>query len=180
MTTTIPNTNPLPSPDRGAHAAALRLVPGAPGRQLSLPYEYDVSPGVPAVPPVPADLHLVGRPEVADPDLPDPGRWAARLARAVAEVAGGQRPPAQLTRWVARDELARLARRGNAVARHPSARAKQGVSRLRVVRSVRVCPVAPGIVETCAVLVGGDRAQAVAIRLELVDGQWFATAVQLG
>jgi hypothetical protein len=45
---------------------------------------------------------------------------------------------------------------------------------------VRVCPVAPGIVETSAVLVGGERAQAVAIRLEAVAGRWLATAVVLG
>jgi hypothetical protein len=48
------------------------------------------------------------------------------------------------------------------------------------VRAVRVCRVAPGIVETSAVLVGGDRAQAIAIRLEAVDGRWLATVIQLG
>jgi Family of unknown function (DUF6459) len=30
------------------------------------------------------------------------------------------------------------------------------------------------------VLVGADRAQAIAIRLEAVAGRWLATAVQLG
>jgi hypothetical protein len=48
------------------------------------------------------------------------------------------------------------------------------------VRSVRVCPVAPGIVETSAVLVGPDRARAVAIRLEAIAGRWLATAVEFG
>ena len=182
MSTTTPNQAPLSPTARAARPAALRLVPAEPDRQLSLPYEYDVSPGVPAVPPVPPDLRLVGdsAQSDADPDLPEPGRWAAQLARAVAEVAIGERPPGQLTRWVARDELARLARRGVAVSRHPSARAQRGVSRLRSVRAVRVCAVAPGIVETSAVLVGGDRAQAVAIRLEAVAGRWLATAVVLG
>jgi hypothetical protein len=178
VSTTIPNETPLPTGAR----ADLRLVTGGASRQLSLPYEYEVAPGVPAVPPVPADLRLVGGdvPPTDDPALPDPGKWAAQLARAVAEVAVGERPPGQLTRWVARDELARLALRGTAVARHPSARAQRGVSRLRSVRAVRVCPVAPGVVETSAVLVGGDRAQAVAIRLEVVAGRWLATAVALG
>jgi hypothetical protein len=164
---------------------ALRLLPG--GRtektqQLALPYEWEVAPGVPAVPPIPRGLRLVGAEEAPDgaADLPDPGPWVARLARAVAEVSVGERPPGQLTRWVARDELARLARRGTHVARHPSARAKQGVSRLRTVRAVRVCPVAPGIVETSAVLVGGERAQAIAIRLEAVAGRWLATAIEMG
>ena len=161
----------------------LRVVHGCPDpEQLALPYDWEVSPGVPAVPPVPAGLRVVGA-EAPSPELaglPDPGQWAARLARAVAEVSVGARPPGQLTRWVARDELARLARRGTHVARHPSSRAQRGVARLRTVRAVRVCPVAPGIVETSAVLVGGERAQAIAMRLEAVEGRWLATVVVLG
>jgi Family of unknown function (DUF6459) len=178
VSATIPNESPLPT----TPPAALRLIPGQTDGQLALPLEYEVTPGVPAVPPVPANLHLVGTDDVphGDPELPDPRIWAAKMARAISEVASGERPPGQLTRWVARDELARLVRRGQAVQRHPSARAKRGVSRLRSVRAVRVCPVAPGIVETSAVLVGGDRAQAVAIRLEVVAGRWLATAVALG
>ena len=179
------STDALPTTAAARAAAPLRLIPGRREprpEQLSLAYEWEVAPGVPAVPPVPRGLHLVGGDMALtlDPTLPDPGPWVARLARAVAEVSVGERPPGQLTRWVARDELARLARRGVHVARHPSARAQRGVARLRTVRAVRVCPVAPGIVETSAVLVGGDRAQAIAIRLEAVDGRWLATVVQLG
>jgi Family of unknown function (DUF6459) len=175
---TNPNESPLPT----TPGAPLRLLAGQAAGQLTLPLEYEVAPGVPAVPPAPVNLHLVGTADLAhdDPDLPDPRIWAAKMARAISEVASGERPPGQLTRWVARDELSRLVRRGQAVQRHPSARAKRGVSRLRSVRAVRVCPVAPGIVETSAVLVGGDRAQAVAIRLEVVAGRWLATAVALG
>ena len=160
---------------------ALRLVPGVPD-QLSLPYEYDVAPGVPAVPTVPADLRMVAADPAPsdDPDLPDPRTWAAKLARAIAEVAVGERPPGQLTRWVARDELARLARRGQQVQRHPSARAQRGVARLRSVRAIRACPVAPGIVEASAVIVGGESAHAIAFRLEAVAGRWLATVVEVG
>jgi hypothetical protein len=39
--------------------------------------------------------------------------------------------------------------------------------------------VAPGIVETSAVLVGADRAQAIAIRLEATNGRWLATAIEM-
>jgi hypothetical protein len=163
-------------------APALRLLPGLGDTQLSLDYEWEVAPGIPAVPPVPAGLHVVGAVEevTADPELPDPGKWVAQLARAIAEVAVGERPAGQLTRWVARDELARLSRRGLHVTRHPTSRAQRGVSRLRSVRAVRVCPVAPGILETSAVLVGGERAQAIAIRLEAVTGRWLSTPIQLG
>ena len=180
-------TSPAPAgatrPATSAPGPVLRVLPGGSTGQLCLPYEYDVAPGVPAVPPVPADLHLVvtANPDPADATpLPDPGPWAARLARACAEVAVGARPPGQLTRHVQRDVLAQLARRGVAVARHPSSRTQRGITRLRTVRAVRVCPVAPGIVETSAVIIGGERAQAIAIRLEAVEGRWLATVVQLG
>lgn len=186
MTTHRPAATSMPAspPDTPRDAAAehpgpgrmLRLVPG----QLALPYEYEVSPGVPAVPEVPHDLRMSGDAAVDTPELPDPRIWAARLARAISEVSVGERPPAQLTRWVARDVLTRLALRGRFVQRHPAARAQRGVSRLRSVRAVRACAVAPGVVETSAVIVGGDRAHAIAIRLEVVNDRWLATAVELG
>jgi hypothetical protein len=152
-------------------------------RQLAFEFAWEVAPGVPSVPSTPRVLRLVtsDEPERGDGiDLPDPGKWAAQLARAVAEVGTGQRPPGQLTRWVAREELARLVRRGAAYSRHPSSRGRQSSTAARTVRSVRVCPVAPGVVETSAVLVGPDRARAVAIRLEAIAGRWLATAVEFG
>jgi hypothetical protein len=133
------------------------------------------------VPPAPADLHIVAGPdpEPIASNLPDPGRWVSQLARAVAEVSVGERPPGQLTRWVSRTELAKLTARASYISRHPSARAQKGVARLRIVRAVRVCTVAPGIVETSAVLVGTDRAQAIAIRLEATADRWLATAIEM-
>jgi hypothetical protein len=154
----------------------LRLVPGT-GEQLSLPYEYEVAPGVPAIPPV--TIATVPTPPPFD-GLPDPRVWTERLARACAEVAIGIRPPGQLKLHVEREELARLTRRGQAVLRHPSARAQQNVARIRKVSGVRACVVAPGVVETSAVLLGGERARAIALRLEARDGRWLATVVDLG
>ena len=78
------------------------------------------------------------------------------VARACAEVAIGMRPPGQLKMHVDRDELARLARRGQAVLRHPSSRAQQNVARIRKVTGVRACVVAAGVVETSAVLLGDE------------------------
>ena len=168
----------MPAEEQRPARAGLRLVPGSTApHQLPLALEWEVAPGIPAEPPVPMDLRVLG--QAPPDDLPDPGRWVAQLARAIAEVSVGERPPAQLTRWVARDELARLTLRASYVARHPAARAQRGVARLRTVRSVRVCPVAPGIVETSAVLVGTDRARAIAIRLEAVSGRWLATAIEM-
>ncbi len=188
MSTTHPTSSPddPAAQEPEASPPALRVVNGhgrSSARQLALDYDWEVSPGVPAIPPVPRGLRLVGAaaPDDVDPGegLPDPGPWVARLARAVVEVSVGERPPGQLTRWVSRDVLAGLARRGTVVARHPSARAQRGVTRIRTVRAVRVCPVAPGIVETSAVLVGTDRAQAIAVRLEAVEGRWLATAIEM-
>ena len=169
------------APELLERARTLSAVP----RQLAFEFAWEVAPGIPAVPSASPGLRLVTDidRERGDVDgLPDPAKWAAQLARAVAEVGTGLRPPGQLTRWVERQELARLVRRGAAYARHPSARTRstaQG-SRVHAVRSVRVCPVAPGIVETSAVLVGPERSRAVAIRLEAVAGRWLATAVDFG
>lgn len=170
------SASPAPRADRHG----LRLLPGGrEPRQLALDYEWEVGPGITAVPATPTALRLV----TDEPDWPDglqePGRWAAKLALAIAEVSVGARPAAQLTRHVARDELARLSRRGAAYARHPATRVRRAAPPTRTVRAVRTCPVAPGVVETSAVLVGGGRAQAIAIRLEAVSGRWLATAVEM-
>jgi len=160
----------------------------APARQLPLPLSWEVSPGVPAVPQVPrhlrvvgtCDPHVTGEPQA---DLPAV-EWVARMARAVAEVGAGERPPGQLTRWVERDQLRLLAARGAAVVRHPSTRGRATVASkpraLQQVRSIRLCPIAPGIVETSAVLVGTERARAVAMRFEFITERWLLTAFSLG
>ncbi|MEZ5117132.1 MAG: Rv3235 family protein [Candidatus Nanopelagicales bacterium] len=185
---------------------ALRLIPG--GRreapvQEELPLEWRLPSGLPAQPEAPAHLRLVGgSPVVPAPDptpdaaahaaadptaergvdpadgLPPAGPWVARLARAVLEVVSGERPSGQLVRWTSRPVHAELARRAACARRHP---VNQGRSPMvRQVRSVRVCPVAPGIVEACAVVSGPQRARAVAIRLEAHRGRWLATAVAVG
>ncbi len=160
----------------------------ASARQLSLPLSWEVSPGVPAIPQVPRHLHVVGTTEPQVTGEPKTDRptveWVARMARAVAEVGAGERPPGQLTRWVERDQLRLLAARGAAVARHPSTRGRVTVANrpraLQQVRSIRLCPIAPGIVETSAVLVGTERARAVAMRFEFIAERWLLTAFSLG
>lgn len=171
---------PVPSPRR----PVLHAVPGSPDPdQLPLALEWEVTPGVPAIPGLPPALRIVG--DAPDDDvpvmaaLPDARQWVAMLAQAVSEVMAGGRPVAQLTRWVARDELARLGARAAAIARHPSARAQRGTPRARTVRAVRVCPVAPGVIEASAVLVGGQRAQAIAFRIEARADRWQATVIDL-
>lgn len=174
-----PAVSPAPRP-------RLRVVPGGSPRlrsadQLSLPLSWSTAPGLPARPPAPGDLRIL--PEtpatIVSPDLPHAADWAARMARAVFEVSLGERPAAQLSRWVDRLVLERIGQRGSAMARHPSMRIHHGVSRLRKVRSVRVCSVAAGVVEASAVIVGTDRAHAVALRMEVTDGRWLITAIDM-
>jgi len=171
-----------PAHEKTEEVRHLRLIKGggSGARQLSLPYEYEVAPGVPAVPPESPHLRLIGSSEQeANPTLPPAGAWTAKMARAITEVALGERPPQQLAAHLSREQLQLLTLRGRAAARHPSRRGQDSSSRVRTVRAVRVCPVAPGIVETSAVLVGGPRVQAIAMRLEAVDDRWVATAVEM-
>jgi len=167
-------------------------------RQMALPLQWQVD-GVPATPPAPGYLRVVRdeheRAELAAiaGERPHPIAWTAQVARAIYEVAQGERPAAQLRRHVARDQLATLAIRGTSVARHPASRAARearsprgmrnttgaaGMSRLRQVRAVRCCLVAPGVIEASAVIVGAARSHAVALRLEAQPDSWLVTAVE--
>lgn len=170
-----------------ARATTAQPVPAA-ARQLPLPLSWEVSPGIPAVPPAPRHLRLVGVPDAAATGAPSEhqptAEWVARMARAVAEVGAGERPAGQLTRWVERNQLRLLAARGAAVARHPSSRGTAATAHrargLQQVRSIRLCPIIPGVVETSAVLVGAERARAVAMRFEFISERWLLTAFSLG
>lgn len=175
----------------------------APIAQLPLPLDWQVAPGVDAVPTAPRHLRLVATgpagstdsgtndsgpndsgPNDQVPNNAPPIDWVARMARAVAEVGIGDRPAGQLTRWVERRQLAHLAERGAAIRRHPSIRTTgktQGAMRtLKQVRSIRICHIVDGIAETSAVLVGSDRARAIAMRFEYIGDRWLITAVNLG
>lgn len=160
----------------------MSIAAGTSAAEQMLPLEWQVPSGLPATPPPARHLRLVAPPpEPLTPPgsgLPAPAPWVARLAPAIIEVAAGERPSGQLTRWVTRDIRETLARRGAAAQRHPAG--KDRAPQCRRVRSVRVTSPAPGIVEASAVVIGATRARAVAIRLEVVRGRWLATAVELG
>lgn len=170
----------------------------APIAQLPLPLTWQVAPGVDAVPTAPRHLHLVATapagssdsgpndsgPNDQVPNNAPPIAWVARMARAVGEVGIGDRPAGQLTRWVERRQLAHLAERGAAIRRHPSSRTagktQAAMRTLKQVRSIRICHIVDGIAETSAVLVGSDRARAIAMRFEYIGDRWLITAVNLG
>ncbi len=174
----------------------------APIAQLPLPLTWQVAPGIDAVPAAPRHLRLVATapagssdsgsndsgpndsgPNDQVPNNAPPIAWVARMARAVGEVGIGDRPAGQLTRWVERRQLAHLAERGAAIRRHPSSRTagtQAAMRTLKQVRSIRICHIVDGIAETSAVLVGSDRARAIAMRFEYIGDRWLITAVNLG
>jgi len=181
------SASPEPRPSEQETAVSVVALRTAPlDEQLRLPLEWEVAPGIPAVPPAPRHLRLVGggAPSMQPVEAGPPLEWIARIARAIAEVGAGDRPAGQLMRWVERRQLAYLAARGAAVQQHPSSRGRQAqqaaVRAGAKVRSIRVCPIAPGIVETSAVLIGGQRARAIALRFEFVAERWLVTAISLG
>lgn len=156
------------------------------GWQQALPLDWELPGGVPAVPTAPRHLRVVGSPPPlpAPGRIPHPGPWMARLAPAIFEVIAGERPVAQLTRWVARDILATLARRHAAARRHPAGRDR--TTQRRTAHSVRIQSVAPGIVEASAVVSTPTRARAIAVRFEAVGRdtasgpRWLITACEIG
>lgn len=108
-------------------------------------------------------------------DLPDPEVFTARISQAIVEVLAGTRPASQVVRWTSAEVYAVLARRSLVATR-------RGVAARRppVVRRVRVCQPADGVVEASAVVVHPDRVRAMALRLIGLDGRWVVTELQVG
>lgn len=157
-------------------------VQGTLALQWQLPGELD------AVPVPSASLRLVTRPPAVDADtdpvvaevptsradLPDPGTWTAQLVQAVLEVLAQERPRHQLVRWLAPEVYADLGvHLAGRPARTPGPRARRTVS------SIHVFEPADGVAEATAVVVGGPRARAMALRIEGWDGRWRCTRLAM-
>jgi hypothetical protein len=119
------------------------------------------------------DLRLVagGRAELES--------FAHRFARAVVEVASGDRGPNQLLRWTTQSVYDDLQRRSALLNR--ATPGDRRVRRLRThVRSVHIfCP-SPAAAEISVHVRHGERSRAIAARIELVSGRWCCTALEFG
>ncbi len=161
---------------------------GVPDTQGTLALRFVLPSGLSAVPdPVPPrqvdraardedEDRLFDRQPTASHDLPEPRAWCTRLAQAAVEVLSGARPVTQLRRWTSDDvyeQLRRGVRRRSARVAEPSRRPDRPPR--VVVRAVRVCEVADGTVEACAVVDDGRRARALVLRIEGADGRWRCT-----
>lgn len=102
-------------------------------------------------------------------DLPSASQWSMRLVYALAEVLNGSRPIQQLTRWLTPDVLGHI--------QHHLL--KRQLPKMTV-RSIHVHETDDGVAEVSSVLGTNNRAFALAIRLEGLDGRWRATTLLLG
>lgn len=173
---------------------------GDSSQQLALNLGYTLASGLPGTPELRAPIRLVDTPggfappdsweatefgpapraerrrRTPEVDLPEPRRWAARLAQAVLEALSGQRPVQQLSRWTDEPVFVALSRRAGL--RAARRRPRTSAHRLTV-RSVRASRPAPHAVEACVVVQTGARSRAVALRLEGLDGRWLCTALDV-
>ena len=129
-------------------------------------------PGLPETPelepPGPARL-----PHVADTEV---RAWAARLAQAVVEAVGLQRPVSQLVRWTAPDVYRDLERRVLLLRR-----ASDGARSVRPqVRSIHVCRPTPTCAEVSVHIRHGSRSRALAMRMERRGERWQCTVLEFG
>ena len=127
-------------------------------------------PGLPETPelepPGPARL-----PHVADAEV---RAWAARLAQAVVEAVGGQRPVSQLVRWTSPTVYRDLERRVQLVRR-----ASEGIRTIRPqVRSVHICRPTPTCAEVSVHVRHAARSRALAMRMERRGDRWQCTVLQ--
>ena len=113
----------------------------------------------------PTPTHYVTLPQ---DNLPDPGPWAANLARAIVEVVTGARQAPQLRRWLLPDLYTALAN----VHLAPCARGATAIH-------VRVCSLDTGHTEVAVIVATAARTFALALRLEEYRGRWMATALEL-
>lgn len=147
-----------PSPRAVQGTLALDLRGGRPG----LPETPELEP------PGPARL-----PHVADSEV---RAWAARLAQAVIEAVGGQRPVSQLVRWTAPEVYRDLERRVQLV-RLASTTAR---SVRPQVRSIHVCRPTAHSAEVSVHVRHGGRSRALAMRMERRGERWQCTVLEFG
>lgn len=129
--------------------------------------------------PVAEDLSENGRPVSTTPEapLPDPTSICCAVVRAAVEVLRGERPVAQLQRWLAPDVFDSLARRALLMQEATgvdSTASPVGVRRARMLR------LGDAIAEATVVVEDMDRVRAAAVRLEARRGVWRVVILEIG
>jgi hypothetical protein len=109
------------------------------------------------------------------PGLPDARAWSATLALAVIQTLLGQRPVAQLNRWMVEEVLAAI---NICQRRSLSLHGRTAVP--TALRSVHVQHPDPDVAEVSVHVAIGKRSAAIAFRLEALGDRWLCTALELG
>jgi hypothetical protein len=158
-----------------------RPVPIRPRTPAASPYgvqgtlALDLRGGQPGLPETPELRPAASRvPGVSDGEVRS---WAARLAQAIVEAVGGQRPVSQLVRWTAAEVYHDLDRRALLV-RRAAAAAPRTVR--PQVRSVHVCQPTTEAAEVSVHVRQGNRSRALAMRLERRGERWLCTVLEFG
>ena len=112
-----------------------------------------------------------------EPEVPDAALTARALGLCVVEVLTGGREVDSIARWITEDVQRHLLQRAAVAARARSLGRRSRARPILQVGSVRVCEPAPGVAEAAVVVHTRSHARAVALRLELRQGRWRATAV---
>ena len=109
------------------------------------------------------------------PGLPNASDWSTMLALAIIQAMLGQRPVAQLNRWMADDVLAAIT-----MYRRRNLRQHGRIAIPIALRSVRVQHPDAAVAEVAAHLVIGKQSAAMAFRLQAFGNRWLCTALELG
>jgi Family of unknown function (DUF6459) len=109
------------------------------------------------------------------PGLPDAQDWSAMLALAIIQAMLGQRPVAQLNRWMADDVLVAIN-----IYRRRNLRQRGRIAVPIALWSVRVQHPDAAVAEVAAHVMIGKQSAAMAFRLEAFGNRWLCTALELG
>lgn len=124
---------------------------------------------------------VAGRPTPEpDPTLPDPTAQVCRVVRAAVEVLRGERPAAQLARWVTPQVYDQLLERGRLMREAQQSRAPRPKAHAATVRRVRMVRLGASSAEATVILHDEGRVRAAAVRLEARRGVWRVAVLEIG
>lgn len=124
---------------------------------------------------------VTGRPTPEpDPTLPDPTAQVCRVVRAAVEVLRGERPAAQLARWVTPQVYDQLLERGRLMREAQQNRPPRPKAHAATVRRVRMVRLGTSSAEATVILHDEGRVRAAAVRLEARRGVWRVAVLEIG
>jgi hypothetical protein len=164
--TTVPPAGPVTGPGIGRRLRRMRIG-GTPYPELQ-----NAAAALEA---------LSGRPvPEPDPDLPDPTAQVCRVVRAAVEVLRGERPAAQLARWVTPQVYDQLLERGRLMREARQVRPPRPKAHPAAVRRVRMVRLGATSAEATVILHDEGRVRAAAVRLEARRGVWRVAVLEIG